>query len=35
MFVSAYGVRVFESVTDATPAEPQGVYDEKGRYYKY
>lgn len=27
--------RFFLSIADATPPEPQGVYDEKGRYYKY
>jgi len=35
VFASTYKVQVFRSVADATPVEPQGVYDEKGRYYKY
>ena len=36
VFVTTYKARVFRSVSAATPqAEPQGEYDEKGRYYKF
>jgi hypothetical protein len=35
VFVTGYKARLFRSVAEATPAEQVGVYDEKGRYYKY
>ena len=35
VFVTGYKARLFRAVAESTPAEPEGVYDEKGRYYKY
>ena len=35
VLVTTYKARLYRSVADATPTEPQGVYDEKGRYYRY
>ncbi len=35
VLVTAGKARLFRSVADATPPEPEGVYDEKGRYYRY
>ncbi len=35
VLVATYKARLFQSIADATPPGPQGVYDEKGRYYRY
>lgn len=35
VFITGYKARLFRSLAEATPAEAEGVYDEKGRYYKY
>lgn len=35
VLVTGYKARLFQSVASATPVEPAGVYDDKGRYYRY
>lgn len=35
VLVTTGKARLFRSVAEATPPEPQGTYDEKGRYYRY
>ena len=35
VLVTSYKARLYRAVAEATPPEPQGIYDEKGRYYRY
>lgn len=35
VLVTGYKARLYRTIAEAMPAEPEGVYDEKGRYYKY
>ena len=35
VLATTYKARVFRALADETPAEAQGVYDEKGRWYRY
>lgn len=35
VLVAGYKARLYRTLAEATPTDPQGVYDEKGRYYRY
>lgn len=35
VIVTTGKARLFREIADATPPDPEGVYDEKGRYYRY
>lgn len=35
VLVTTYKARIFRSVAESTPTEQVGVYDEKGRWYRY
>ena len=35
VLITGYKARLYRALAEETPTEPQGVYDEKGRYYKY